>query len=103
MKPTDQRIATAQQIVEGYSYARSALTKEEQSVFDKVVPIIEEISELPPSSKLLALDCALVMGLFAVRGTPKTLAIAIKALTSLAMHITIETITGEHDGRSHSN
>lgn len=95
------RQQSAAQIVEHYSLLRPKLTPDERPLFDKAVELLEALSDIEGSTRLLALDAALIVGLFAVKATPATLVQMLASLTKTTL--TLHAMEAIQHGRRDSN
>lgn len=100
--PTQRQIG-AVKLVESYSHVRNRLTDTEKPFFDKVINLMEDISEHEDSKRLLALEAALIAGLMSVRASDIALSTIISGETSLVIKVALIGAVEASDGRRDSN
>ena len=79
---------TAQHIMDSYAKVRKNLTDAEKPHYDKLILLMEEVDETRSSPRLLALQAAIVLGLYTVTVPKYLLDFLTVKLVNLAITLT---------------
>ena len=86
-------MVTAKHIMDSYAIVSKNLTDAEKPHYDKLILLMKEVDETPSSPRLLALQAAIILGLFTVTGPKYLLDFLTVKLVKLA--ITLASLSAE--------